>query len=291
MRSCKIVVLASVIIVGLSAAVLADSQAARPLPRICERPIAVSVSPDRTAIAIADEFTGRLFVIDSHGRILWTTACADASLHPSALYMLSDQELLFVSRENSRLCRVIRQTSSHCDSVADLGGLLGEKAQITSLAPMPDNSLLLLSASSGDISLLSPSRDSLTPFRAKISGRPVSVALSPSHRIVVSARGHKPLQVFSINGDFIVAPGWNVSPSLQNWESGAVAVDIRERICATDLTNRQIRIFDMAGTELESMPFPSGLDRPVALACASDASTIIIFENGSMVRYEDSSAQ
>jgi DNA-binding beta-propeller fold protein YncE len=291
MRGCQLVVFATAMIVALSASLFADSQLGRPLPRVCERPVAVSVSPEGTAIAVADQFTGRIYVIDSQGRILWTTACADATLHPSAVCMISEEELLFVSRENRRLYRVIRQSSSGCDSVAELQAHFGERAQLAMISQMPDNSLLILDASNGSMYLLSPSKDSVLRFSAKIAGKVMSVALSPSRRVVVSARGHKPLQVFSIQGEFIVAPGWSMSPSTQNWDSGPVAVDLRERIWATDLTNRQIRIFDMAGTEIEFMAFPDGLDRPVALVSTSDASTLVIFENGSMVRYEESASK
>ncbi|MEK7775435.1 MAG: hypothetical protein AAB305_06085 [Candidatus Zixiibacteriota bacterium] len=277
----------AIMTIAFSSLVIADSQVGRPLPRICERPVAVSVSPEGTAMAIVDDFSGRIFVTDFFGRILWTTVCADAGLHPRAVCLLSEQELVFISKEHHRLYRVIRQTAANCDSVAELSFLFKDKAEPTIVTKMPDNSLLLYDKSSGLLSLLSPDKDSALPYPLKVTGRALSVAVSPSRRVVVSARGHRPIQVFSSSGDFIVAPGWSGSPSEQNWDARPVAVDIRERIWAADLTNRQIRIFDMAGAEVGSVPFPAGLDRPVAIACASDAAVIIVFENGYMIRYEE----
>ena len=273
--------------VSVCSVTVADSQSGKLLPRFCDRPIAVSVSPERTTIAIADQFSGRIIVADFWGRILWATACADAGLHPQAVCMMSEGELLFISQEHRILYRVVRQSSSDCDSLCEVSRAFNDKSAPEIVSQMPDKALLLFDKSSGNLSLFYPEQDSLAPFSAKVSGRATSVALSPSRRIVIAARGHKPLQVFSSNGDFIVAPGWSASPSEQNWEAGPVAVDIRERIWAADITRRQIRIFDMAGAEVGSVAFPEGLDRPIAIACAADAAVIIVFDNGSVIRYED----
>jgi hypothetical protein len=73
---------------------------------------------------------------------------------------------------------------------------------------------------------------------------------------------------------------------MAGWIASAVAIDQRERVWASDLTNAKFRLYDLTGTPEYEIPFASPLAKPCDMAITSDNQLFVIDDNGRLEIYD-----
>ena len=254
-----------------------------------ERPTAVTQSGTGDQIAVCDPQTNRIGVVDYLGRPLWAVGDQVDLGRPLSAVFLSENELLFCRTADLLILRITRDNPSVLDTVTDLAAVVDPARRINQIRQSA-NDWLALDEKTGEVLLFDSEwklKKTLIPHG---SGRgkvlvPTTVTLLPDRRILVTDRKNYPAQLFSPTGQFLFYFGWSAPGDQRGWEAVAAAVDSRSIVWIADETGAAFRLFDAAGGEVGSVPFPNPLFRPIAMLATIDQRIVIVDETGRALFY------
>lgn len=263
----------------------------RVVPIRISKPEQLSLAPTGDRLVVADRFANRIVVMDTRGTQLWWVGEGITLNQPHGVMMVDAATVVFSEWGSRRIFKVSENAPQAVDTIADLSASLGSRARINRLYKLHDGSNLVLSESPDQ--LVRYAADWSTPREIVAEGsgkgkldRSSDCALLPAGRLAVSGGGRNPIQLFDLSGRFLTIVDWNSPTPEAGWTASAVAVDQRERIWATDLTNAQFRLYDLTGTPVYEIPFGSPLAKPCDMAITSDNQLFVIDENGRMEIYD-----
>jgi len=255
-----------------------------------ERPAALSVSPTGEQIAISDPTLGRIGVVDYRGRPLWSVGDQVNLDQPLAVCFLPDNELLFSLASSHLILKISRDNPTVLDTVTDLDAWFRKDQHADGIIAARDGRYLVLDKSGGRILRFDKDWKFVDIPIKSGSGKgrtlaPTALSVLPDGRMVVTDRKNYPAQMFGPDGSVLFNFGWNTPAEERGWEAVAVAIDSRQVIWIADETNDMFRLFDAAGTQVSTVPFPSPLFRPIALTGTIDNRMLVIDDRGEAVYY------
>lgn len=254
-----------------------------------ERPASLTVSEAGEQIALCDPQVNRIGVVDYLGRPLWAVGDQLDLGRPLAAVFLSENELLFTHLADLLILRISRETPAVLDTVANLAVAIDPERRINQLV-RSGSDWIALDEKSGEVLLFDTDwklKKTLIPHG---SGRgkvlvPTSITLLPDGRILVTDRKNYPAQSFSPTGQFLFYFGWSAPGDQRGWEAVAAAVDSRNIVWVADETNAVFRLFDAAGGEIGSVPFPHPLFRTIAMTATIDQRVLVVDDTGRALFY------
>lgn len=223
------------------------------------RPSHLALSPTGDRIALADNITGRILVIDYRGEVLWG-AGENAKIEPPLTVAFdSENEILFTAANTSLVFKCRENEPQKIDTVANLEEVFKRKISVKQLVKRPGGDYLILDDKSGSILRADSSWEEGQVLISGGQGRgklwaPSLMTVDFSGKILVTDLKNYPLQVFDGNGKFLFYGGWDKPGLERGWEATAVAVDRTERIVVADRTNSQLRLYDQSGREINLLP-------------------------------------
>ncbi|MFQ6007849.1 MAG: hypothetical protein ACE5K8_02755 [Candidatus Zixiibacteriota bacterium] len=251
------------------------------------KPAAIAISPSGQKMALSDQQTNRIFIIDLQGRLLWIAGEETAFDQPQAVCFLTETEVLFSLRDKSIILRVSRGNPSVIDTVADLTTQLSSPRVVDQMMRTPKGQYVVLDRSQGELLLFDSEWKYQRTLVSNGSGKgkvlaPSSFGLTSAGEVLVADEKNYPVQVFSPEGKFLFYYGWNQPTIHRGWEAVAVAVDTRGFFWVADETYKQFRIYDQSGGELSAIPFPHKLFRPAAMVGTADNHMVVLDETSTL---------
>lgn len=223
------------------------------------RPVQLALSPAGDRIALADNVTGRILVIDYRGEVLWGTGENVRIEPPLTVAFDTENEILFTSANSSLVFRCRDNEPQKIDTVADLKAVFKRKVAVKQILKRPGGDYIILDEKSGSILRVDSAWESghlLIPGgqgRGKLWA-PSQMTLDFSGKLFVTDLKNYPLQAFNGNGQFLFYGGWDKPGVERGWEATAVTVDRMERLIVADRTNSQLRLYDQSGREINLLP-------------------------------------
>jgi hypothetical protein len=255
------------------------------------KPTCLALSPGGDKLAIGDAQEDRIVVVDLAGRLQWTVGEKVNLNQPQALCFLNETDILFSQKNNSLILNISRQKPDIVDTLVDLRGILGEKARIIQISNVPDkNMYLLLEETKGLIYRFDQGWNNKGPVISSGSGKgktvsPAAFAMIDNNKLAIADRKNYPVQVVTLDGQFLYYCGWNLPSHQQGWEAIGVTMDSRGMIWIADNTNSQLRLFDQSGTEITNISYINTLFHPIAMAGTVDNRVVVLDETGKLIFY------
>jgi hypothetical protein len=238
-------------------------------------------------IAVADELLGRVFVLQTDGRLSWIAGETGCLKFPTAV-MFEDEVTVLVVTKELLVLRIREATPDFCDTVANLGETTkrSELRSVTELV-VDGNGYLALDPDNGQIVRLDAEwkLDEVVISHGRAKGSvwsPSDMERDLSGKLIVSDQGDFPLQMFSSKGSLLFSADWNAPDRQRTWDASAVAITRQETILTSDISNRVWRMYDQTGTLIEEIPLsPPGL-MPFKASVTADNRLIVLEERGTL---------
>jgi len=255
-------------------------------------PTSIAVSPNGVEIAITDEATDRITVINLKGEVVKVLGEQVLIRAPRACYFKDERTIGFVSRGSSTICLVAIDNPGRLDTLATLTAVGGKVPSPRHIIVTAQRDFLVLDERNNRILAFDHDWNAAeSPVVASGRGRgklrdPSGLVLLGDNRIVISDFRNQPGQIFTRQGKYLMSLGWNDPLGQETWQASAVALDSRDIIWMADATNRQFRLFDQAGTQMKAVQYPEGLFRPIVMTGTIDNRMLVVGETGRVFFYE-----
>lgn len=256
-----------------------------------DKAVSVSLSPSGGAMALADRLGNHAFVIDTDGNLLWQIGDNLTLEHPAAVCLLDDNELLLTLDRRLLVLKATSRDQTHIDTVADLSTYSTKMKSLDQLLMTTNGEYVALDASSGQVLLFDHAWKLLRVIAGPGQGKgklrePSTIALSFAEELIVGDYRNLSLQAIGLSGTPLFQAGWNRPGTERSWECSAVGIDRQGNIWAADWRQRQWRLFDRTGSEIEVRAFDTALLHPTAVAFTPDNKMLVLDERGAALLYD-----
>lgn len=255
-----------------------------------KQPNGMAASPRGERIAISDEVANRIVVVDLQGQILWEVGQRLDLRQPTSICFESESQVIYTPRNETLVIRIFEDNPQVMDTVADLSVPLQHWRRVDHIVRDRTSGFLVLNEEAGEVAALTDSWELHGVLVGHGSGKskvlsPTSMSLTSSGKLVVTDRKNYPVQMFTLEGNFLFYGGWNQPSQQRGWEATASAVDTRDFIWVADETNAQYRVYDQSGTETKVVPFSNPAERAVAILGTIDNHIVVLSGSGSLLFY------